>query len=76
MNLYKKKYTIKYWSVYIDTKNKSKYKTYFHIFLDTVNLFGTSNTCTMMSNSAKKNGRKVAYNDTCKNKIIHIRKIA
>lgn len=50
----KKKYTIKYWSVYIDTKNKSKYKTYFHIFLDTVNLFGTSNTCTMISNSAKK----------------------
>lgn len=24
------------------------------VFLDTVNLFGTSNTCTMMSNSAKK----------------------
>lgn len=46
------------------------------VFLDTVNLFGTSNTCTMMSNSAKKNGRKVAYNDTCNNKLIHIRKIA
>lgn len=24
------------------------------VFLDTVNLFGTSNTCTMISNSAKK----------------------